>query len=393
MKLNKNKIIVSALALAIGASLAGSVGGTVAWYQYSTRANVSFIGEAGGFSGNLQMRFASEAASEANWRTKITWQEMNAELARDHYAEKIVPMTFGKLDKDDALPNDGAQNPAPVGYIQPIAGISDMSKWVKADKKNYAQFKLQLRYNERDGQKEGDPAVDAKNVAKDVYLSKFVIQPDAANTAAGKSDLSDAVRVHIATIEGNTTKNKLISKKGAETATKGALDLDGDNHVDQAYPDGDEFGFTHDDSDLVDIMYGDDGDGVENDVQTSYAATYDPEFGGVKFTQDEIDNAVDGDAAYGKTVNDWKVNPADPALAYSENNVLYDDDTKAANPVAGKVIGKTIAGDNSYLTVVVTIWIEGWQKLDGSAIWDAEDYINSKFDIGIQFAVQDAYAE
>ena len=74
MKLNKNKIIVSALALAIGGSLAGSVGSTIAWYQYSTRANVSFLGQASGISGNLQMRFAGEGANA--WRTRITKEEM-----------------------------------------------------------------------------------------------------------------------------------------------------------------------------------------------------------------------------------------------------------------------------------------------------------------------------
>ena len=71
MKFSKNKIIVSALALAIGASLAGSVGSTIAWYQYSTRANVSFLGQASGISGNLQMRFKGE--DDSKWRTKITY--------------------------------------------------------------------------------------------------------------------------------------------------------------------------------------------------------------------------------------------------------------------------------------------------------------------------------
>ena len=100
MKLNKNKIIVSALALAIGGSLAGSVGSTVAWYQYSTRANVSYVGEASGVSSNLQMRFVGEA--DTAWRTRITWQEMNTKLGD---GMKIVPMTFGALGKDAELPD------------------------------------------------------------------------------------------------------------------------------------------------------------------------------------------------------------------------------------------------------------------------------------------------
>ena len=90
MKLNKNKIIVSALALAIAGSLVGSVGGTIAWYQYSTRANVSFLGQASGVSGNLQMRFAGEDGTK--WRTRITKEEMEYVVEQ----VKIVLKQFAK---------------------------------------------------------------------------------------------------------------------------------------------------------------------------------------------------------------------------------------------------------------------------------------------------------
>ena len=140
MKLNKNKIIVSALALAIGGSLAGSVGSTIAWYQYSTRANVAYVGEASGVSSNLQMRFVSEAANANAWRTRITWQEMNNELGANM---SIVPMTFGALGKDAALPDKG--------YVQPAPGVGDMTKWKEATDRNYAQFQLQIRNINREG--------------------------------------------------------------------------------------------------------------------------------------------------------------------------------------------------------------------------------------------------
>ena len=386
--LNKNKIIVSALALCIGASLAGSISGTVAWYQYSTRTNVSFIGKASGISSNLQMRFVSEASKEnpdSYWRTRITWQEMNAELGNLN----VVPVTFGAMEKDDALPAQG--------YVQPAVGVSDMTKWGKATNKNYAQFKLQLRNVNHEG------AADANDV-QDVYLSKLLIQEDANNGT--KEDLSDAIRVHVSSNDGSAVKNRLISNKGQDVETKGKLDIDGDGRLDQAYPDeNDEFGFGYlrdnsgsfilDSSSnptrvgLTDVIYGDDGDNTTDEIQKSYAATYDPNFGGIKWSQAEIEAAQEGDPAYGKTVNDWKVEPASPALVYSDGNVLYDDGEKAAEPAAGKVVGTTLVGDAAYLEVTVTIWVEGWQKLDGNAIWDAAKYIDSSFNVGIQFAVQD----
>ena len=432
--LNKNKIIVSALALAIGTSLVGSISGTVAWYQYSTRANVSYIGQASGISSNLQMRFASEADDDTAWRTRITWQEMNSQLASDM---KLVPMTFGGIKKDAALPMDNGATPAPLGYVQPLVGVSDMTKWGKATNKNYVQFKLQLRNIKRGTQA-------AENNEENVYISKLVIQPDEGNTAAGKYDLSDAVRVHVSSKYGETTGNKLISKQGQDVLTKGALDIDADGKNDQAYPDNDEFGFKHTDAQLVDVIYGDDGDNSTDEIQTSYANATDPVQGvkwtqpeldaaavaygktiadvkieGTTFTQEEIDAAQEGDDAYGKTtadwkvepvyftqeeidlantahnktVDDWKVAPIDPALVYAEvnDNKLYNTSAKDNSALAeSKLIGKTVAGTASYLEVTITIWIEGWQKLDnGTAIWDAVKYIGSKFNVGIQFAVQD----
>ena len=446
MKLNKNKIIVSALALVIGTSLAGSVTGTLAWYQYSTRANVSFIGQSSGFSGNLQMRFSDEGDND--WRTRITWQEMAAELANNHYAKEVVPMTFGAMEKDSALPVDTAATPAPLGYIQPIAGVKDMSKWSRATKDNYAQFELQLRFVEHDGANDG-------NAVKDVYLSKLVIQEDASNVANSKEDLSEAVRIHISSsfkeekmVQNqptmvDTKENRLVSNSGGRIYTSGLLDLDGDGHADRAYPDTDEFGFKDEKGETLQaITY---GSGTQESYANSenfvagtkwsdadLAAANDNAYGKsvddwkeepVYFAQDEIDAAQEGDAAYGKTVNDvktagvhwtqdeidlanaahekttndWKVDPVHPVKVTSDGNKIenldYDDDDNDETAKLSKAIGKTMAADDDFLTVTVTIWVEGWQKLDGSAIWDAKDYIGSKFNVGIQFAVQDAFAE
>jgi len=342
MKLNKNKIIVSALTLAIGGSLAGSVGSTIAWYQYSTRANVSFLGQASGISSNLQMRFVSEADDATAWRTRITYEDLEGEIGNF----KPVPMTFGALGKDAALPAKGR--------IQPAPGVGSMAKWGEAEaNKHYAQFQLQLRNINR----EGDTAA---NDAQDVYLSKLLIQEDAKNGAT-KEDLSDAIRVHISANGGATPINKLISNKGGNTKTSGKLDIDGDGADDQAYPEGDEFGFGYTGdtrNQLADVIYGDENtNGLADEVQSSYIASY-------------------SSAA------------TNPVLVYSENNKLYEDDTKAELTTA-KSIGKTIASESSYLTVTVTIWVEGWQEFNDNAIWNASEYVNSKFNVGIQFAVQD----
>lgn len=502
MKLKKNRIIVSALALAISASLVGSVGGTIAWYQYSTRANASFIGKSSGFSGNLQMRFKGD--DDNSWRTRITWREMDNKLRKDGYAQQVMPMTFEDLEKrDDALD-------ASKGYVQPELWQGDMSKWTKAEKRHYAQFELQLRYNERDGEISGQETADAKNIQKKVYLSKLLIQEDVANNNNNKEDLSDAVRVHISASYGNGIKNKLISKNGGEIYTNGKLDLDNDGKPDQAYTQNDtdagEFGFGGD-NELKDIVYGkgkqasysakselEDGEKWSQDeinlanaynkttsdwkvepVEDDPATPADETVVGVHWTQQEIDlanargkttsdwrvqpdkfddqdaldeynqanntNFVLGDDipgtgekwtqnqidlanaydktihdykvapeyftrdevelandAHGKTIDDWKKEPIYPALAGITNNKLSnldfdhdgDGEGEGHTPNIDKYIGETIESETEFLTVKVTIWVEGWQELDGSAIWDEVKYIDSSFDVGIQFAVEDA---
>ena len=70
MKINNKKIIVPTLTIAMACALAGSIAGSVAWYQYSTRATSFMNGTTAGTSRNLQM--ASELTSlndvdDAHW--------------------------------------------------------------------------------------------------------------------------------------------------------------------------------------------------------------------------------------------------------------------------------------------------------------------------------------
>ena len=306
MKINKKQIIVSALALVIGASLAGSVSGTIAWYQYSTRVSAGFIGSAVGVSENLQIRFEGE--DNDAWRTRLTWQEVNAKLAEDHYAEKLMPISAGAMDKDDALGEFKAN---------PVYGIADFDNWIDASEKNYAKINLELRFLKTEGGEQQD-------VEKDVYLSDLVIQKN----ANASTDLSDAVRVHFSTAD----RDMLVSKNGGSIDTHGALDLDGKDGNDKVYGE-DKYNFEG--ADLEDIDYGDDGE------QVAYAID---------------DVVVEDDGSIG----------------------LVNTDDKA--------VGKIEAGQ--VLDVEINIWLEGWQKIDGKAVWDADFEEKAQFNVGFEFAVE-----
>jgi len=256
--MKKNRLIVPALTLLAGLTLAGSISGTIAWYQYSTRANGAYLGMSGGTTGNLQLRLDG-----GEWLTRLTKNDIASYLAANNLGQKVQPITSGDMDKDDALPADF--------YRNPIAGKGEYSKWQKADESNYVSLPLELRFVERNGSGEN-------NVAKDVYLSDLYIAADDANGTA-KKDLSDAIRFHVASDDGVNQINRLISKNGGSIAVNGKLDLDGDGELDQAYT-GNKYGFG-DGNQLVDVIYGEGN-------QVAYAAKVEDGLL-VKTNEDDLD--------------------------------------------------------------------------------------------------------
>ncbi len=231
--MKKNKLIVPALTLLAGITLAGSISGTIAWYQYSTRANGAYLGMSGGTIGNLQLRL-----NGGEWLTRLTKNDISSYLAANNLGQAVKPITSGNMDKDDAVPANF--------YRNPIFGRGEYSKWEKADETNYISLPLELRFVENNGSGEN-------NIAKDVYLSDLYIAADVAN-GTEKKDLSDAIRFHVASDDGTNQINRLISKQGGSIDTNGKLDLDGDGNLDQVY-EGNKYGFGENNN-LVDVEYG-----------------------------------------------------------------------------------------------------------------------------------------
>lgn len=308
MKMNNKKIIVSTLALAMGAALAGSVSGTVAWFQYSTRAQAAYIGTSAHCSELLQVSIDGGTT----WKTELSSSDIDTAITAAN--KKIVPITTGEQAKDAAL---GTFYANPIYQIS--AGDYSATTWKAAEAINYVQFTLKFK------------VTDVKEnlttkLAKDVFLTNLTIQD-----ATSGLDLSDAVRVHFA-----STNNMLFAKTATSTDVSGQLDLNSDGAYDLSE------GYEWDTRTA--ITYGTDGA-----VQTSYAA------------------------------NDTTV------VATDTNGVLTN----------GKKLGSTAADTD--LSVTVTIWLEGWQKLAtgvtgnketaDSAIWDSTTYVNKVFRVGMRFAV------
>ena len=411
MKLDLKKIVIPTLAIAIGAAIAGSVSGTVAWYQYSTRVSTAYLGTSAGTAGNLKLRIKGSN----NWVNSLTKDDIATYLADNSLGQNIIPITAGNMDADAAINQynaaaDPTNDPAdmkPLFFKNPIRSFEERveytsSSWLKADESMYVQIPMEVAFIEYDGVKKNEE--DKEYLEKEVYLSDLLIQEDWQNNSDPenlKKDLSSAIRVHISSrqldendevIANTDSFDRLISKNGGSILTEGYLDLDGDSN-DDTYINGDhgaQYGFGNSASIAANtkkVIYGE-------GLQVAYSADKDIKNGSYRLLDADQDTAEKVYPAVVKSVNN--------SMVLDENDFEYTKE--GASEKTSKCIGKTIGyskedanWEKEYLNVTLTIWLEGWQTLPAptianpdavSSIWNAADYIGSMFDVGVQFAVQ-----
>ena len=347
------KIVISSLTLLSALTLAGSISGTVAWYQYSVRAMVAYEGTSAHCSKLLQI----SADNGQTWSNDIK----DSQLPPVSFA----PVTTGAQEKDAPLslkhktmqvyddsgnPTGATQDISSYFYAQPDRGQGLYDNWLLASDTSYAQFDILIKVKDVDGKN------TESNLVNDVYLTDLTIID--ANQV-DHLDLANAVRVHISSeyvdngaVEG---KNFLFATETEETEVGGFLDIDEDGEYDVV-------GYEWD---RHTCLYGG-GDFIP--------ATYDTD--GNKLTDDSYANAP----------YQYSYKADDPSVVAQE----VDN-----NLVGGTPIGKTSATDGNYLKVTVTVWLEGWSSLlrhptgtQDPSIWDADSYVEQKFNIGLTFGVQ-----
>ena len=187
MKISNKKIIVSTLALAMGAALAGSISGSVAWYQYSTRAAAQITGTSIGTEGRLQVKLGADGT----------------------YSQKITKS--GDSFKPTSI--SGTTVGAYTYYDHPVYQTASLPAIDSAAEQPYKEYELYFKYEESTSNPQSFAAQ-----AKSIYLTYFAIE----NAGTG-ADVSDAVRVELI---GSTNKFLLSKSETAQTtATTGQLDL------------------------------------------------------------------------------------------------------------------------------------------------------------------------
>ena len=100
------KIIVPTLAMIMGAGLVGSISGTVAWYQYSTRAQIGMMGTSIGLDRNLEAAVTAISATSAPaansnvWKNELVTQDLYDVIGLTEF--KFNPVTTSAAYAKDA---------------------------------------------------------------------------------------------------------------------------------------------------------------------------------------------------------------------------------------------------------------------------------------------------
>ena len=143
------KVIIPLFATVLGLSAVGGISGTVAWYQYSTRATAALVGTSVGVSKKLEVKI-NDGAWKQDYRIFDT-----------PTSSTIKPITTGAQAKNAALGNF---------YGNPIYGVTDQANWLPVEATDYLQFTMNFRVQEDKG--EGYANVSG---AQPIFLEKMAI--------------------------------------------------------------------------------------------------------------------------------------------------------------------------------------------------------------------------
>ena len=243
------KIIVGALAAVGVASLVGSISGTIAWYQYSTRASAAYTGASAKCTENLEIRlFRAESGLGENripgfdsgWKNNLRIADIQEYLNsydRTDGDYDLRPVTTGAMELGEARSEF---------YSQPLPGKGSYAEWILA-KKSFDFIELPLQFRVKD--QNGNPLVNSF-LEQNLYLADLTMKATNDNT---QEDITEALRVSF-DIEG-TDDDMTFSKHGITADTYGHLDIDGDGVLDQHIVNS-EFGYEFD-GNLETVKYGD----------------------------------------------------------------------------------------------------------------------------------------
>ncbi|MBO5529682.1 MAG: hypothetical protein J6A47_10300 [Bacilli bacterium] len=210
------KLGAGTLAVVAIASLVGSISGTIAWFQYTTRVTANYTGVVSHMSENLQI-----SLNGTDWKSDLSAADIQKYLLDGGREDTALrPVTTGMQEKDKGIVDL---------YKNPIRQYASMGYWGKADKNHdYIELPLQIRNKDVDGKD--------TLLSRPIYLTDLTMKQTTTTLATEKYDVAPALRVYFDAGENQY----LISNNGGAIKAHGELDLDGDYVMDQVegYGDG-----------------------------------------------------------------------------------------------------------------------------------------------------------
>ena len=207
MKINNKKVIISTLALAMGAALAGSVSGSVAWYQYSTRASAVVNGVSAGVTGDMAVSIDGGAYAHKATSTSYSYLPISADSG-----------TAGSLTY--------RKHPVYQTATLPALTDADISAQNAASPVYYHDFVFSFEFLESDTTTAADATANkGTEVVKDVYITHFEIE--GAFAAAVRAEIipsSGTGYLVSANSAGETTNTKAAA--GLDLNTNNVADTD-----------------------------------------------------------------------------------------------------------------------------------------------------------------------
>lgn len=207
MKINK-KVMVTTLALAMGAALAGSISGSVAWYQYSTRASAQLAGTSVGTSRNLQIALKPGENETASYSATG-----NIDLGAKNFRPASLAISSNEAHfYEHPIYKTAAQTlVTPTNNEMVVNSVTTVA---------YAEFEFVFKCVDDKG------GANPEQVAKKVYLSEFALEKDPSAAV----DITPAVRVKIS--DSSDTVKYIIGNEIGVTKTFGTLDLNNNGNQD-----------------------------------------------------------------------------------------------------------------------------------------------------------------
>lgn len=185
----KSKLIAGGLMTVVACALVGSITGTFAWYQYSTSATASLHGVTVGASRGLEFRFKTGqdtytewASGNLNWATIKTYVAANKNNAD---SVELLPVSNGDNNGEQALNAKWYGNPNETSSLPEIT-----------DGNGYLQFEVYARLKEKTGSGNSDYVLpDAKLFVTDIQ--GVIRKETSANVYQENTELEKALRMHV----------------------------------------------------------------------------------------------------------------------------------------------------------------------------------------------------